>query len=191
MRNCGNNQTWQRWQMSREERVTQKQPLQTPPPQTGIPEIAGFHWDLCFCLDIAVRRLKDICIPGSLFPFSSLQNKLQFIPLLWAGLIFLGDYSISGIVLCFAHVLPYLLITTAIQTRWLTPKTSDKGSVVSILPTEERLGILGELEFRKGFLTPESKCLSVGAFYHPQVGKPDAELFPEWSKLDHCLKIDY
>lgn len=46
--------------MIQRERVTQRQPFQSPPPQLAPFKLTGFRRDLYFCLDIALRRLKDL-----------------------------------------------------------------------------------------------------------------------------------
>lgn len=46
--------------MIQRERVTQRQPFQSPPPQLASFKLTGFRRDLYFCLDIALRRLKDL-----------------------------------------------------------------------------------------------------------------------------------
>lgn len=84
-------------------------------PQTGILEHAGFHRDLYFCLDIALRRLKDLYswkLPSPFFspgPFRPCSSSFLCDE---KNSHSLGMYSMPGIVVCLSHSFSSLLLTT-------------------------------------------------------------------------------
>lgn len=103
-------------------------------PLTGIPELAGFHRDLYFCLDIALRRLKDLYSwkPLSLFlpwgPFRPCSSSF----LCNENSHSLGIYPTPGIVLSLTLIILFIphhyctgrMVNPAPQMRKLGHKES-------------------------------------------------------------------
>lgn len=141
------------------------------PPLTGIPELAGFHRDLYFCLDIALRRLKDLYSwkPSSLFlpwgpsghaPIHSFVVRRTHIP--WEFILCQGLY-------CLLHSLSYLLLKPLHRYSGYPHFTDEEAGIKKgeLRWVQEWLA-----ELDMGCLTQELVPLTVLEFCLLQVGKP-------------------